>query len=79
MASSDDNGEGRGLPWRKPHPPFSSRRKNTFAKRIVFYISIDKDILRAWLLALSSAPSALSVIVRCLTPLSARPPRPADG
>ena len=48
-------------------------------KLIIFCTCIHKDILHASLLALSSAPSALRAIVRCLAPLSARPPQPADG
>ena len=79
MASSDDNGEGRDLLWRKPHSRFFLATKILSQKLIIFYTYIDKDILHAWLLALSSAPSALRVIVRCLTPVSTRPPRPTDG
>ena len=61
------------------HSLFSRDEKILSQKLIIFCTSIDKDTLHAWLLALSSAPSALRTIVRCLNPLSARPPRPANG
>ena len=64
----------------KNTPSFFPRDEKILSQKlIIFSTCIHKDILHAWLLALSSAPSALRAIVRCLTPLSARPLRPADG
>ena len=64
----------------KTTPSFFPRDEKILSQKlIIFCTCIHKDIVHSWLLALSSASSALHAIVRCLTPLSARPPRPTDG
>ena len=58
---------------------FPRDEKMLSQKLIIFCTGMDKDILHALLLALSPVPSALRVIVRCLTPLSACPTQPANS
>ena len=54
---------------------FFPRDENILSPNLkIFYTCTDKDIVHAWLLALSSALSGLCAIVRCRTPLSAQPP-----
>ena len=69
MASSDDNSGGRGMLWRRPHPRYFLATKIYF-RRISkkMCTCIEWEISHTFLLALSSASSALRAIVRSWLP-----------